>query len=148
MAKREKITNGQRAMFTFFISTLAGPFFAALIVALLTLGSGVVQLGPPSLTGLPMAAVAARAGAWALHTYMWAAMPAGLAGAVLAAYVSLRGDVSWIITVVAGVAAFGIASVMIPGLLPNHGTPLAFIAALSSIGVWLALLRARIITGG
>jgi hypothetical protein len=148
MAKREKITNGQRAMFTFFISTLGGPFFAALIVALLTLGSGVVQLGPPSLKGLPMAAVAARAGAWALHTYMWAAMPAGLAGAVLAAYVSLRGDVSWIITVVAGVAAFGIASVMIPGLLPNHGTPLAFIAALSSIGVWLALLRARIITGG
>ncbi len=89
--KKKKITNGERAMFTFFISTLAGPFFAALIVALLTLGSGIVQMGPPSIIGLPMAAVVAKAGGWALHSYMWAAMPAGLAGAALAAWVSLRG---------------------------------------------------------
>jgi hypothetical protein len=145
MAKKTKITNGERAMYTFFISTLVGPFFAALIIAVLTLGSGIVQKGPPSIIGLPFAEVAAKAGGWALQSYMWAALPAGLAGAALAAWVSLRGSFPWIVAVVAGVVAFGIASVLIPGLLPNHNTALAVIAALSALGVWLVLRRAGII---
>jgi len=147
MTKKTKITNGERAMYTFFISTLVGPFFAALIVALLTLSSGLIQKGPPSVIGLPFAAVAAKAGGWALQSYIWAAMPAGLAGAALAAWVSLKGTVPWIAAVVAGVAAFGIASMLVPGLLPNHNTALAFIAALSSLGVWLVLRRSRILRG-
>jgi hypothetical protein len=143
--KKQKITNGQRALWSFLIATLAGPFFAALMVALLTVVSGAVQMGPPSLKGLSMAAVFAQAGAWALQTFVWAALPAGLAGAAIAAWISLKGTVPWIGAVVAGVIAFGIGSVTIPGLIPNHGTALAFIAALSSLGVWAVLSRARII---
>ena len=143
--KKQKTTNGQRALWTFLISTLVGPFFAALIVALLTIVSGVLQMGPPSLKGLAFAAVAAKAGAWALQTYVWAALPAGLAGACLAAYVSLTGTVPWLAVIVAGVGAFGLASVVVPGLLPNHGTALAFIAALSSLGVWAVLSKAKVV---
>ena len=145
--KKQKITNGQRALWTFLIATLTGPFFAAATVALLTLASGALQMGPPSLKGQPMAAVGAQAGAWALQTYVWAAMPAGLAGAALAAYVSLKGTVPWLAVIVAGVAAFGLASVVIPGVLPNHGTALAFIAALSSLAVWGVLSRSGIVKG-
>jgi hypothetical protein len=146
MAKKSKMTNGERAMYTFFISTLVGPFFAALIIAFLTLGSGVLQKGPPSIIGLPFDQVAAKAGGWALQSYMWAAMPAGLAGAALAAWVSLKGEgLPWIVAVVAGVVAFGIASVMVPGLLPNHNLALAVIAAFSALGVWLVLRQARIV---
>jgi hypothetical protein len=143
--KKQKTTNGQRALWTFLISTLVGPFFAAVIVAALTLVSGVLQMGPPSLKGLALTDVGAKAAGWALHTYVWAALPAGLAGACIAAYVSLTGSVPWIASVAAGVVAFGIASVVVPGLLPNHGTALAFIAALSSLGVWLVLSRAGMI---
>ena len=145
MAKKTKITNGERAMYTFFISTLVGPFFAAVIIALLTIGSGVIQKGPPSIIGLPFAEVVAKAGGWALQSFIWGAMPAGLAGAALAAWVSLKGTVPWIVAVIAGVVAFGVASVLVPGLLPNHNAALAFIAALSSLGVWIVLQRARII---
>ena len=145
MAKKSKITNGERAMYTFFISTLTGPFFAALIIALLTLGAGIVQKGPPSVIGIPFDQVLAKAGGWALQSYMWGAMPAGLAGATLAAWVSLRGSLPWIVAVVTGVVAFGIASVTVPGLLPNHNLALAFIAALSSLGVWQVLRRGGII---
>ena len=53
--------------------------------------------------------------------------------------------VAGVIAVVAGVVAFGIASVMVPGLLPTHNLALAFIAALSSLGVWLVLRQARIV---
>jgi hypothetical protein len=143
--KKPKITNGQRALWTFLIATLVGPFFAALIVALLTMVSGALQMGPPSLKGIPIGAVGAKAAGWALQTYVWAALPAGLAGAAVAAYVSLKGSAPWLAVVVAGVVAFGVASVAVPGLLPNHGTALALIAALSSLGVWLVLQRARIL---
>ncbi len=144
--KKQKITNGQRALWTFLISTLVGPFFAAAIVAALTLASGALQMGPPSLKGLALSAVGAQAAAWALQTYVWAAMPAGLAGACLAAYISLKGTVPWLAVIVAGVMSFGLASVVVPGLLPNHGTALALIAALSSLGVWAVLSRAGVVT--
>jgi hypothetical protein len=143
--KTQPISNGQRALWSFLIATLVGPFFAALIVAALTLASGALQMGPPSLKGLAMADVGARAAGWALQTYVWAALPAGVAGAAIAAWVSLKGTVPWLGVVAAAVAAFGIASVTVPGLLPNHGTALAFIAALSGLGVWAVLARSRIL---
>lgn len=141
--KQQKISNGQRALWSFLIATLVGPFFAALIVALLTLAAGALQMGPPSLKGIAMTDVGARAAGWALQSYVWAALPAGLAGAAIAAWFSLKGTAPWL-----GVVAFGIASVAVPGLLPNHGTALAFIAALSSLGVWAVLARARILAPG
>ncbi len=148
MAKKTKITDGERAMYTFFISTLVGPFFAALMVALLALVAGVLQKAVGSLMGQPMAVVASTAGGWALQSYVWAAMPAGLAGAMLAAWVSLRQVLPWIVAVTAGVVAFGVASVMVPGLMPTHRLPLALIAGLASLGVWAVLRRARIVEAG
>lgn len=146
--KQQKISNGQRALWSFLIATLVGPFFAALIVALLTLAAGALQMGPPSLKGIAMTDVGARAAGWALQSYVWAALPSGLAGAAIAAWVSLKGTAPWLGVVAIGVVAFGIASVAVPGLLPNHGTALAFIAALSSLGVWAVLARARILAPG
>jgi hypothetical protein len=144
--KKQKISNGQRALWSFLLATLVGPFFAAVIVAALTVVSGALQMGPPSLKGLPLATVGATAAGWALKTYVWAALPAGLAGAGIAAWVSLKGSLPWLVPVVAAVAAFGVASVTLPGLLPNHGTALSFIAGLSGLGVALVLARSGIAT--
>lgn len=146
MAKPNEMSNAQRALWTFLLCTLVGPFLVGLIVLLITLVSGAIQMGPPSLKGLPMAAVAARAGQWALTSFVWSALPAGLAGAVLAAIVSLRGTVDWFVAAAAAIAGFGVASVLAPGLLPNHHSFLAVIAGLVGVACWHLLVRARIVS--
>jgi hypothetical protein len=145
MAKQDDMSNGQRALWTFLMCTLVGPFLVGLIVLLITLASGALQMGPPSLKGLPMAAVAAKAGQWALTSFVWSALPAGLAGAALAAIVSLRGTFDWIVAAAAAIAGFGVASVVAPGLLPNHHSFLAAIAGLVGVACWQLLVRARIL---
>jgi hypothetical protein len=145
MAKKTDISNGQRALWTFLMCTLVGPFLVGLIVLLITLASGAMQMGPPSLKGVPMAVVAAKGGQWALTSFVWSALPAGIAGAVLAAVVSLRGTVDWFIAAAAAIAGFGVASVIAPGLLPNHHTFLAGIAGLVGVACWYLLVRARIL---
>jgi hypothetical protein len=145
MAEQNDMSHGQRALWTFLMCTLVGPFLVGLIVMLITLASGALQMGPPSLKGVPMAAVAAKAGQWALTSFVWSALPAGLAGAILAAIVSLRGTIDWFMAAAAAIAGFGIASVVVPGLLPNHHTFLAGIAGFVGIACWYLLVRARIV---
>jgi hypothetical protein len=145
MEKPNELSNGQRALWTFLMCTLVGPLLVGLVVLLITLVSGALQMGPPSLKGLPMAAVAAKAGQWALTSFLWSAVPAGLAGAALAAIVSLRGTFDWIVAAAAAIAGFGVASVVAPGLLPNHHSFLAAIAGLVGVACWHLLVRARIV---
>jgi hypothetical protein len=146
MAKPNDMSYGQRALWTFLMCTLVGPFFVGLIVLLITLASGALQMGPPSLKGVPMAAVAAKAGQWALTSFVWSALPAGVAGAILAAIMSLRGTFDWFVAAAAAIAGFGVASVLAPGLLPNHHSFLAAIAGLVGVACWYLLVRARIVT--
>jgi hypothetical protein len=145
MAKKNDMSYGQRALWTFLMCTLVGPFLVGLIVLLITLASGGLQMGPPSLKGVPMGVVAAKAGQWALTSFVWSALPAGLGGAILAAIVSLRGTVDWFIAAAAAIAGFGVASVLAPGLLPNHHTFLAGIAGLVGVACWYLLIRAHIL---
>ncbi len=145
MAKPNDMSNGQRALWTFLMCTLVGPFLVGLIVLLITLVSGALQMGPPSLKGLSMAAVTAKAGQWALTSFVWSALPAGLAGAILAAVISWRGTFDWIVAAAAAIAGFGVASVVAPGLLPNHHSFLAAIAGLVGVACWHLLVRANIV---
>jgi hypothetical protein len=140
-----QMTNGQRALWTFLMCTLVGPFLVGVVVLLITLTAGALQIGPPSLKGVPMAAVAAKAGQWALTSFVWSALPAGLAGAVLAAVVSLQGTFHWLVAAAAAVAGFGVAAVVAPGLLPNHHTFVAAIAGLVGVGCWHLLVRTGIV---
>jgi hypothetical protein len=144
MARHNDMSNGQRALWTFLMCTLVGPFLVGITVLLITLASGALQMGPPSLKGIPMAAVGAKAAQWGLTSFVWSALPAGLAGAFLAAIVSLRGTVDWFIAAAAAIASFGVASVLAPGLLPNHHSFLAAIAGLVGVACWYLLVRARI----
>jgi hypothetical protein len=139
-----EMSNGQRAFWTFLLCTLVGPLLVGLIVFLITLCSGALQMGPPSLKGLPMAAVASRAGQWAVSSFVWSALPAALAGAVLAAVVSIRGTVDWFIAAAAAIAGFGVASVVTP-VLANHNSFLAGIAGLVGVACWTLLVRIRIL---
>jgi hypothetical protein len=145
MAKQNDMSNGQRALWTFLLCTLVGPFLVGLIVLLITLASGALQMGPPSLKGLPLAAVGAKAAVWALNSFVWAALPAAMAGALLAAIMSLRGTIDWFTAAAAAIAGFGVASVLAPGLLPNHHSFLAGIAGLVGVACWHLLVRARIV---
>jgi hypothetical protein len=145
MAKPGETTNGQRALWTFLVCTLAGPFLAGVVVLLITLVSGALQMGPPSLKGLALPAIGAKAGQWALTTFVWSAMPAALAGAVLAAIMSVRGTFDWFMAAAAAIGGFGVASVLAPNTLANHNTFLAAIAGLVGVACWHILVRARIV---
>jgi hypothetical protein len=145
MAGQDTMSNGQRGLWTFLMCTLIGPFLVGMFVLLITLASGALQMGPPSLKGIAMSAIAAKAGQWALTSFVWSAFPAGIAGAILAAIVSLRGTVDWFVAAAAAIAGFGVASVVAPGLLPNHHSFLAAIAGLVGVACWHLLVRARIV---
>ena len=145
MVKPTTMSNGQRALWTFLMCALVGPFLVGVIVLLITVVSGALQMGPPSLKGLPMAAVTARAAQWAVTSFVWSALPAGVAGAILAAVVSVRGSVDWFVAAAAAIAGFGVAAVLAPGLLPNHHSFLAVIAGLVGVACWHLRVRAGIL---
>jgi hypothetical protein len=82
---------------------------------------------------------------YALTTYVWGAIPAGIAGAMAAAWLSLRGDLPWLVAAVASAVAATIAAVVTGGMMAQHVTPIAGIAAMSGCAVWLVLRRAGIV---
>ena len=49
MVKPTTMSNGQRALWTFLMCALVGPFLVGVIVLLITVVSGALQMGPPSL---------------------------------------------------------------------------------------------------
>jgi hypothetical protein len=139
------VTPGQRALWTFLIGTLAGPFFAALIVAAIVVVSVLLKLGPESLKNLGPGQLGPTVAQYALTTYVWGAIPAGIAGALCAAWLSLRGALPWLVAAIASAMAATIAAVASGGMLALHVTPIAAIAATAGCVVWAMLRRAGIV---
>ena len=134
-----------RAFWTFLFVTLVGPFVAALIIFLLTIGSGLIGMGPPSLKGLGLDPLFSRAAVWAVSSYVWAAIPAALAGLALAALVLWRGTFAMLEAAIAAVLAFLLALLVLTSPPPGHALPLAIIAAITGVFCRHALLRARVL---
>ena len=141
----DTVSHGQRALWTFLMFALVGPFVAALLVLLLTVGAGLMQAGPSSLKGLPFPELAAKAAGWSISSFVWSAVPAAIAGAALAAWVSLKGGFPWLAAAVAGGVAASVAAFITGGTAQQHISFITVMAALSALACWAVLRRARII---
>ena len=116
------VANGQRALWTFLIYALAGPFFAALALVIVIALAGVFGLSgllPVEVSGLGEAALAA---------FVWSAVPAVITGLILG-----------------GVIAFAGAAMLLPLDLHDARPYLAFLAGLVSVAVRQVLIQADII---
>ncbi len=137
--------NRDRAFWTFLFVTLVGPFVSALIIFLLTIASGLLGMGPPSLKGLGPDQLASRAAVWAVSSYVWAAIPAALAGLALGGIVLWRGTFGMLEAAVAAVGAFLVALLVLTSPLSGHVLPLAIIAAITGVFCRHVLFRARVL---
>jgi hypothetical protein len=126
------MTKAQRALWTFLIYALLGPFFGALVVAILLAIASAFSLLPETLPPLGLAAIA---------TFVWAALPAVLTGLSLATMVWHTGDFSWIAAAAVAVLAFTIAAVLVPFGLEDARPYLAFLAGVIAVAVRAVLAR-------
>lgn len=140
-----QVTTGQRALWTFLFHTLIGPFFAAFIILLLTLGAGAIGRGPQSLQGLDLHGLFSVAGAWAVTSYVWSALPAGVTGAVMALLTYLRGSYHWLAAATAAAVAATVFAVQSGGTAAQHAWAIAFIAAIVAIACRAVLVTGKII---
>ena len=141
----EDITNGQRAFWTFLITTLAAPFFGALIVLFLSVVAGALGKGPDSLRVLDQSGQLAWAAEKAAATFVWGAMPAAIAGAALAGLVMMRGMFGWLEAAVAGAVAVSIDAFLTGGMVLQHLAPVAVIGATVGVAMWAVFTRAGIV---
>lgn len=133
------VSNGQRAVWTFLMYALIGPFLAALATTFV--------VGLAAISGLDhLLPVPVTIGDAALASFVWSAIPAVLTGLVLAAVVWRSGGLSWVVAASIGVIAFAFASMMLPLDLHDARPYLAFLAGLVAVGVRQALIQADIIT--
>jgi hypothetical protein len=139
---RDAVTPGQRALWTFLMAVLAGPFLAALMIFGLSLAAGLFGFGPPSLRNLTVGQLLPLVAKRALDAY---AVPAGVAGAACAAWLSLGRVLPWLAGVVAAAVSATTVAVVMGGGARDHVSPIAAIAALAAVGCWLILKRAGII---
>lgn len=133
------VGNGQRAFWVFLGFTLVGPFFAALLYAVVALLAPFLKLSallPPGLPPLGQAAMA---------IFVWAAVPSALAAVGLIPMVFRRGGFGPIIAAAAGVIAFAAGNALAPIAYQDYLPALAFAAGLVSLGVRSALLAGNII---
>lgn len=141
-----ELSNAQRALWTFLFYTLVGPFIAALMLVLLMLIAASAGLAPGP-EGVAPAGVISRAGEVGLFTYVWAALPAGLAVLGLLPFVFRSGTFGWIPAAIAGVLAFAVAAVLFPVPLPDLMSPLAFFAGIVSMVCRWVLERIGVLAG-
>ncbi len=140
-----KIAPGQRALWTFLFAVLIAPFFAAVFILAANLAAGTFGFGPASLKNLEPGALWPLAAGRALESYLWAAFPAGLAGAGLAALVIWRGTFGWLEAAIVGALAATLAAVSAGGQALNHVSFLALIGASIAVLSRAVLARARVI---
>lgn len=131
--------NSQRALFTVLGYALVGPLlagFTTLAGLILARPLKLDALLPPGLPNPGQAAIAA---------FVWAAIPAAIAGLALAVIVWRRGGFPWLSAAAAGGIAFMLAAIAMP--LPRGFAlaPLTALATFIAIGVRQALLRGGII---
>lgn len=133
------IGGGQRALFTFVGFTLIGPFLAGFAVLAAMILAPVLKLEGLLPAGLP------GIGEAAITAFVWAALPAGLAGAVLATVVWRHGTIDWTAAAVAGGVAFMLVAILVPPAASLSLTFLTFVAAAIALLVRSALLSGKII---
>lgn len=137
----DDVGNGQRALFTFVGTTLIGPFLAGFSVLAAFLLAPLLKLQPLLPANAP------GAGEAAVTAFVWAAIPAGLAGAALAVVVWRRATFDWMTAAAAGGLAFMLAAILMPPPPTLSLTFLTLVAVGISLLVRLALLAGRIIRG-
>lgn len=133
------VSNSQRALWTFLIYALAGPFFAALALVIVIASAwvfGLSSLLPVEVSSPGQAGLAA---------FVWSTGPALLTALILAVVVWRTGGFNWLVAVVVAVIAFAVAAMLLPlGL--DHARPyLAFLAGVVSIVVRQVLIQADVI---
>lgn len=139
------LSSAQRAIYTFFLITLVAPALAAFVIFVASVGSGWIGRGPASLLALDTAGQFKWAAQKALETYVWSAIPAGLAGLIIAVTVYVRGRVHWLAGASAGAIVVSIMSVLAGGMIQQHLTPMAFIGGLVGAVMIYLLNRIRIL---
>ena len=134
------VSNGQRALWTFLIYALAGPFFAALaLVIVIALASvfGLSGLLPVEVEGMGQAGLVA---------FVWSAVPALITALIVGAVVWRTGGLSWMVAAAVAVIAFAATAMLLPLDLHDARPYLAFLAGIVSIAVRQVLIQADIIT--
>ena len=131
-------SNGQRALWSVLITSLAAPFFAGLALAVLGLAGG--QFGfniPPQFGASP--------GEAAVGAFAWGAFPATVSAIGLTPFVLERGSYGWLEAAVAGVLAFAVAEFIFPITLMGALPVMAFCAGLLAVFMRYVLIRAGIL---
>lgn len=133
------VSNSQRALWTFLIYALAGPFFAALALVIVIASAWVFGLSSLLLVEV------SSLGQAGLAAFVWSTGPALLTALILAVVVWRTGGFNWLVAVVVAVIAFAVAAMLLPlGL--DHARPyLAFLAGVVSIAVRQVLIQADVI---
>jgi hypothetical protein len=133
------VSNSQRALWTFLIYALVGPFFAALALVILIASAwtfGLSSLLPVEVSSLGQAGLAA---------FVWSIVPALLTALILAVVVWRTGGFTWLVAVVVAVIAFAIAAMLLPLGLDHTRPHLAFLAGVVSLAVRQVLIQGDII---
>ncbi len=133
------VTNTQRALWTFLIYALAGPFFAALLLALLLALASLLGVAEMLPGGAPPLGTAV------LTAFVWSTLPAVLTALVLAVVVLRTGALTWTVAAPVAVIAFAATAVLLPAGLEDARPYLAFLAGIVSIAVREVLVRAAIL---
>ena len=137
------VSFGQRALWTFLLFTLVGPFFAAILAALYTPVAIWANLAPYAAgdhtpfdaTNLPdgagLSGLMAQA---ALRAFTWAPIAAALAALAVVALLRTRGEAGWALAGAAGVVGFFVANLVAPfgagDLLPVFALAAGIVAAI------------------
>lgn len=133
-----QIKNGQRALWMVLITSLAAPFFAALVYLLLNFGRPALDfaLPPRGAESLPELAVAA---------FAWSALPATVAALALVPFVLQEGTYGWLQAAIAGVIGFAAGVIILPFDYGHSVSFLAFLAGLIADGMRTMLIECGIL---
>lgn len=142
---KKRGSNSVKAALTFAFTTLIGPAIAAAILGVIYLISGMIGKGPPSIKTLQVGELLPYTAARVLAGYVWAAIPAGLTGVVLAWLVHKGGTFHWLYGCVVAAVAATLMATLTGGQAPNHITSIALIAATSAVLGRLVLVAAKVI---
>jgi hypothetical protein len=150
---RSQMTNGQRSLWTFLFFTLVAPFMAAIAVFLLASLVVILAAGMPGTFGggvtqpssVPTSTFSPGPGGLALQTFAIGSFVAGMAGAALAATVSVRGTIRWLEAAIAGVASFMIVAMTSGAVSSSLLTAWAFLAAVVAVLCRALLVRIAIL---
>ncbi len=125
-----------RALWMVLITSLAAPFFVALIVV------GLQLLSPATDFLLPFRGTE-PIGEFGIDTFVWSALPATVAALGLTPFVLQHGAYTWLQAAVAGVLAFMAGAIIFPFAAGSVLPFLAFLAGLVAIA-----MRALLVAGG